>query len=349
MLSNRSHKATLRTILLLLAALILEACQSTNVPTALSVTSPASTQNTTYAVRKILFVNSYHAGYAWSDGIEQGIHAVLDKTAVNLKFVRMDTKNHSDPQFRRQAGQLAKAEFDSFNPDVVIISDDNAAEYFVLPFLQKSSVPVLYTGINWSAASYNFDKTHIVGMLEVDPIDQMMNNLRPFIKGDRVGYVTIDSETETKTMTAYNERFFNGSMKTYVVKTYQDFKDAFLKAQNENDLVIMGNNAGAGDVWDDSDAIPFFTKNSKVPSGTINSWMTPYALLTVAKIPEEQGEWAARTALRILDGASLSSISSVENKRANLSLNLDIAQQVDVVFTPSMLRNATIYSKAGGK
>jgi hypothetical protein len=57
----------------------------------------------------------------------------------------------------------------------------------------------------------------------------------------------------------------------------------------------------------------FIKANTKVPTGSINDWMAPYCLLTLARRTEEQGEWAAQTALLILDGTPISSIAVAEN------------------------------------
>jgi ABC-type uncharacterized transport system substrate-binding protein len=69
----------------------------------------------------------------------------------------------------------------------------------------------------------------------------------------------------------------------------------------------------------------------------------------VAKVPAELGEWAAQAALRIFDGTPVSSIPVAENQKAKLSVNLDIANQLGIVFSPAILRNADIYSATSGK
>ena len=131
-------------------------------------------------------------------------------------------------------------------------------------------------------------------------------------------------------------------MKEYWVKNYAEFKETFLKAQKEVDILFIGNNAGS-DQWPEPEMEQFILKNTALPSGTINDWMAPYALITLAKKPEEQGEWAAQASLRILDGTPVSEIPVTENKKGKLILNLDIAEKLGVVFSPSLLRNAEIY------
>ena len=109
----------------------------------------------------------------------------------------------------------------------------------------------------------------------------------------------------------------------------------------------IGNNAGI-DRWDDEEIEAFVAENTQIPTGTINPWLAPYGLITLAKRPEEQGEWSAQTALRILDGTSVSEIPLAENKQGELILNFDIAEKLGVVFSPSLLRNAEVYGSEGG-
>ena len=69
-----------------------------------------------YAGKKVLFVNSYHEGYEWSDGIEAGLQDILKGSGVELEFVRLDTKRNPTDEFGREAGIKAKAEIEAFKP-----------------------------------------------------------------------------------------------------------------------------------------------------------------------------------------------------------------------------------------
>lgn len=331
-------------LLLLLLGLMLAACNSAT-PAVAPTTAPASDQTpaaSTYAGKKILFVNSYHEGYEWSDGVEKGVHDVLDGTGVELKFVRLDTKRNPDEAFAKTAGTQAKAEIEAFKPDVVIAADDNAQKFVIVPYFKGTTLPVVFAAVNWDASAYGYPTSNVTGMIEVELPGQVVEQLKSYAKGSRIGYLTVDSETERKVADIYNQRFFNGQMKTYWVKTLDEFKQAYLQAQNEVDILFMGNNAGA-DRWDQAEMEKFVLENGKIPSGSINSWMAPYSLLTLAKSPEEQGEWSATAALSILDGTPVSSIPVVENKKGKLVLNLTLAEKLGVVFAPSMLKNAEVY------
>jgi hypothetical protein len=159
-----------------------------------------------------------------------------------------------------------------------------------------------------------------------------------------VGYITIDTETERKVADTYNQRFFDGQMQTYWVKTQDEFKTAFLTAQQEVDILIMGNNAGS-DTWDEAGMKQFVLSNTAIPTGSINDWMAPFSILTLAKSSQEQGEWSAQAALQILDGTPPSSIPVAENKKGQLIVNLELADKLGVVFAPSLLKNAVIFGE----
>jgi ABC-type uncharacterized transport system substrate-binding protein len=298
-----------------------------------------------YAGKKVLFVNSYHAGYEWSDGIETGIHSVLDDTGVEIKIVYMDTKRNTDEGFRVEAGEQAKTEIDSYEPDVILVADDNAQQFLVVPHLMEASIPIVFLGVNWDASAYGYPTENITGMIEVELVAELMDRLGEYADTARVGYVTITSETERKVIEEYNTRFFDGQMQAYEASSLDEFKEEFLQAQDEMDVVLIGNNAGVE--WDIEDASQFFAEQTRVPTGSINSWMAQYAMVTLAKSPEEQGEWAAQTALNILDGQSPSDIPVTENVRGELILNLDIAEQLEVVFQPSLLRVAEVVNGSG--
>ena len=342
-------------IVLLMLGIVLSACTAST-PAATSgaasapktATTQAASTRANYTGKKILFINSYHEGYAWSDGVEKGVHTVLDGTGIDLKFVRMDTKRNPDEAFAKTAGTQAKAEIDAFKPDVVIAADDNAQKYVIVPYFKGASLPIVFAAVNWDASIYGYPTSNVTGMIEVELPGQLVEQLKAYAKGTRLAYLTVDSETERKVVDIYNQRFFNGQMKTYWVKTQDEFKEAYLRAQTEVDILFMGNNAGS-DRWDQAEMEKFIRDNATIPSGSINDWMAPFSLVTLAKSSEEQGEWSAKAALQILDGTPVSSIAVAENKKGKLILNLELAKQLGVVFAPSMLKNAEIYKAPSGQ
>lgn len=328
----------------LLATLIFAACA----PAAPgSTTGPAPTEAMSnepqleFTGKKIVYVNAYHEGYAWSDGIEAGLNEIFDGTGIELKIIRLDTKNNPEEAFGKEAGLSAWQEIQAFSPDVVIASDDNSQKYVIVPYMKDSQIPVVFNGVNWDGSAYGYPFPNMTGMIEVELPDQLIELLTAYAEGKRLGYITIDTETERKVIDTYNQRFFDGQMTPYFVRTQDEFKSTFISAQEEVDILMIGNNAGS-DVWDETAMQQFFLENTTIPTGSINDWMAPYSLLTLAKSAQEQGEWAAEAAIAILRGTSPSEIPIAENKQGQLILNLEIAEKLNIVFSPSLLKNAVI-------
>ena len=74
---------------------------------------------------KILYVDSYGQDYPWSAGIARGIEAVLkNHKNIQLKMIHMDTKRHNSEEFKIAAASQAKALIDSWQPQVVIASEE---------------------------------------------------------------------------------------------------------------------------------------------------------------------------------------------------------------------------------
>ncbi len=292
--------------------------------------------------KRILFVDSYNEGYEWSDGVLRGVKAVLGGTGVTLRIFRMDAKLHPSDNSQMEAALNAGKVIEEFKPDVLIASDDSASKYLVMPYLRDAALPVVFCGINWDASIYGYPYKNTTGMVEVDLVDQMVELLRPYAQGDRMGYLSVTSLSERKITRIYNKRFFHGRMKVYLVKTYDEFKRAFLKAQEEVDMLHVSNYAGI-DRWDHDEAAAFVLNHTRIPTGARLPWMKPFALITLAKVPEEQGIWAASTALRILRGTPPSSIPIVKNKRARLVINMKMAKRLGIVFEPAVLETAEIF------
>lgn len=333
---------TLMTLVVVIG-MVLISCGTSSTTSPADETTPMQDDSSAseYAGKKILYVDSYHEGYAWSDGVTSGIHEILDDTGIELKIIRLDTKRNSDEAFGQAAGVKANAEIEAFQPDVVIASDDNAQKYLVVPFLKETELPVVFCGVNWDASAYGYPASNITGMIEVELPDQLADLLKGYAEGERIGYITIDTETERKIVATYNKLFFGGQMQPYWVTTQQEFMDTFVTAQQEVDILFMGNNAGS-DKWDEEEMKQFVLKNSTIPTGSINGWMAPYSLLTLAKSSQEQGEWAAQVALQILDGTPISEIPIAENKRGQLIINLALADKLNIIFAPSLLKNAEL-------
>ena len=291
--------------------------------------------------KKILWVDSYHADYEWSRGIEKGLRNALEGSGVELKIFRMDTKRHLGEAFHRQAGRRARRIIEEYRPDVVIASDDNAQRFLVVPYLKDTALPVIFCGVNEDLVNYGYPCRNVTGMIEDEMAEGLVMHLRRFARGGRAGLMGGDVHTMRVVADQYNKQFFDGQLRYYLVRSFAEFKEAFLRAQQEVDMLVFRNNSGITG-WDAAEAEAFVAEHAAVPVGTVLPWIQPYSLLTIAKVPEEQGEYSAATALRILDGARPADLPVVRNRLAHLVVNLKMAKAAGIVLPVSLLQTAEI-------
>jgi len=283
------------------------------------------------AKQKVLFIDSYHEGYGWSDGITEGVKETLGNQ-VDLKVIRLDTKRNGSEDFKKKAALEAKAVIESYKPDVVIAADDNASKYLIVPYYKNSDLPFVFCGVNWDASGYGFPCKNVTGMVEVAPIDGLLAELGKCAKGTRLGIVGPD------VLTAHKEvdnivKTFNLDPKTYFAKDVEDWKKGFAQLQGQVDLMILLSDGGLYDEYS-PDLMDWVTAHTKVPTGAAYDFMSKYALISFAKVSQEQGRWAAQAALDILNGKSPSSIPIAQNEEGLLIINYKIleAAKIDVPY-----------------
>ncbi|MBF0226666.1 MAG: hypothetical protein HQK76_14525 [Desulfobacterales bacterium] len=128
--------------------------------------------------KKCLYVASYHHDYPWQDGIEKGLHKVLNGHCI-IKQFNMDTNRY--PQDAQQKALEAKALIETWKPDVVIASDDNASKYLIVPFFKNAAIPFIFCGVNESVEEYGFPFSNVTGMMEVAPIKGILTQIKKIL------------------------------------------------------------------------------------------------------------------------------------------------------------------------
>ncbi len=294
-----------------------------------------------------LYIASYHQGYEWNDGIERGVDSVLDgKCKVDKYF--MDTKRNKGDEFYKKSALAARAYIEKTKPDIVIVSDDNASKYLVMPFYKDAALPFVFCGINWTVEPYGYPYKNATGMIEVAPIRPLLKEIKAVSQSVSSGiYLSADVLTEHKDYERYRKIYEREgiTLKGVFARTMAEWKKEFISAQSEDiDFIILNNNSGIND-WDEQQGKRIAQEYSTVFSVTNYDWMMPYTMFAMTKLPEEQGEWAAAVALDILDGATPNSIPIVANRRWNIFVNTKLLDKANITLPPHLIHKAI---KKGG-
>ncbi len=287
------------------------------------------------AGKRLLHIDSYHEGNFWNDAIADAVRETLTGTGVELKVIRMDTKRNPSEEFKKEAALRAKAAIEEFKPDIVTASDDNASKYLIMPYFKDVELPFVFCGVNWDASVYGFPYQNVTGMVEVSPAPKIIELMRQYATGDRIGYLTEDTPTKRKEQEFHRKMFGIEYHKTYLANSFAQWKAGFLKAQEEVDMLIILGVAAIED-WDDEAAGEFALEHTRIPSGTDFGWLMHLAMVGVGKSPQEQGRWAAKAALKVLEGVSPAEIPLAYNKEGKLFFNKRIAARLGVSEAPPL-------------
>jgi len=124
--------------------------------------------------RRIFVVSSYHKEYLWSQSTQEGlVRAMLDygyldtaeqgeiftrddhveSTRAVVRKAWMDTKRHNASSELAATTRRIMEEIEAFGPDLVLLGDDNAANYIGNQLLDTQT-PVVFWGINGLPLKY---------------------------------------------------------------------------------------------------------------------------------------------------------------------------------------------------
>jgi ABC-type uncharacterized transport system substrate-binding protein len=301
--------------------------------------------------KKLLYINSYHKGYKWSDDIEKGLLKALqisdqpdgtfDTTAseVELKIFRMNTRLNKTEIFKEQAALTAKTIIDEWQPDIVVTSDDSAAKYLIAPYYKNANIPFVFSGINWDASVYGFPTPNITGIIETAPVVETVAILRKYAKGDKIGLIGANNLSTRKTLDSYVRQLGVILYDYNLVSTFSEWQKEYLRLQDSVDMILWLNPFGIKG-WDTQKANEFILANTKIPTGASSDDYVRFALLGVVGIAEEQGWWAGKTALKILGGTKPADIPITTNKESKIYLNLKLAKRLRIKFPLELIDKA---------
>jgi ABC-type uncharacterized transport system substrate-binding protein len=132
---------------------------------------------------KILHIMSYHSPFAWTDEQLDGFKEALDATAAEYKVFQMDTKRHSEAAWKESKGKEARALIDSWHPDLVYTSDDDAMEY-VVKYYVNTKTPFVFSGVNKDPSAYGVEGSkNVTGITESEHIVESVKLLKAISPG----------------------------------------------------------------------------------------------------------------------------------------------------------------------
>jgi len=308
----------------------------------------------TKARKRIVYVNSYHRGYEWSDELEKGLFkalslsqdsietaSIFSNASLELHVIRMDTKQNKGDEFLLQAAEHAKESIDKWDPDILIVSDDNAVRSIVVPYYLGTDLPIIFSGVNGDASQYGFPTHNVTGLVEIPPAQQMLKRLLEFSQGERVGVLASNSYSAQGDLNFIKDNLGITFEQEYIVSTFEEWKESYLRLQNEVDCCVLFSQVGIAG-WNQDEAISFVKDNTRIPSGSTLQNTREFTLFTMARLAEEHGWWSGTKAREIIEGRNINEIEIEDSHRSRIFLNMGLASQLGVTFPVDLVMSSEL-------
>ncbi len=302
------------------------------------------------AGKKVLLVFSYHPEYPWVIEEAKGAEEVFKDKGIMIEKFYLDTKRNTDSEWWKNIAVDAVKKIDEFNPDVVIVFDDNACELVAEKYI-GNSLPFVFCGMNAEPEVYGFPAENITGVLERHHIKEsieFLKKLEPDIK--KCAIITDASHTSKVFVNGIKDMEYPIEIcGFYTINDFDDWKEKVNELQSKVDAIGLFvyhtiKKKGEELSLPPEEVLKWTLENNKLPEfALLDFTIRDGALCGVTLSGCEQGKTAAEMALMILDGKKPSDIPIkcpekgnpiVNEKRAkelNIKIPEDVLDEVEIV------------------
>ncbi len=250
-------------------------------------------------VTRVFYLNSYQSSYSLGKKFTKTIEERAKENKLKLIVYFLSASSSDTPQQKAQKTIGVIQEINQFKPEVIIVSEDPGVERVIVPQLQQLDVPIIFTGVDWSARSYGLPPQKVIGM--IDRPDLNMVYLNKAIVQDSISAIHViggNSEINRRAI-SYLTQWASNQNKDIVFNWANDIKQwgiLFQEAQRENGLVLLLHEEGISD-WDADEAEYIVSQYIKQPIVAFSSTLKKCAVFTYTASENEQANWAMDTAL----------------------------------------------------
>ncbi|XPV77009.1 MAG: ABC transporter substrate binding protein [Desulfovibrio sp.] len=289
--------------------------------------------------RHILYLNSYHDGYQWSDSILEGIRSILDdsKYKIDLQIEYMDAKKFNYDAVESMLLPLYRQKFANEKFDVVIASDNDAFQFAT----QHREVffpnaPLVFCGVN-DLDAVDVQHGNVTGIEEhfdlVRTLDVALalhpNNKRMIVVGDKSSAgLAIKSQIES-IVPMFEDRlqvdyWIQMSMEEVLNRVAVLPEDTFL-------FFIPYYQIINGRFYTAEEVMSAIYKKSSVPIYTAWEFLLGHGAVGGRLLSGFQhGQAAAEMSLSILDGTSPNDIPIIRDATGEYLFDYNVMQRLGI-------------------
>jgi ABC-type uncharacterized transport system substrate-binding protein len=331
-------------------------------------------QNAPVRKVRLLVVSSYHREYIWTKETNRGFCDAMLKTGyfdnseqaaeftrsdtvetakAVVKKVWMDTKRkRSTEDIARSTASITKT-IGQFKPDLLLLGDDNAANYIGNQFLD-TSIPIVFWGVNSTPLKYGLLDTmerpghNVTGVYQPGYIVEGIHLLKTLMpKAKSLAILSDESETGRANYKAVEYLARKGILPLRLVETaatssFTAWKEKALELQKKADAFFIGHYASLqhpdGSYVTPEEAVRWYITNIRVPEVmTERQFVEQGILCTADDSGYKQGYEAVLIADDILArGAKPATYPPRAPKRGALIVNKQRARMLGISLSPDI-------------
>ncbi len=267
--------------------------------------------------KNVLYLNSYHNGYKWSDGLLEGVRTVLNGSQfkVDLQIEYMDAKKFNYEVISKNLLALYKEKFKNESFDIIVISDNDALNFINQHRRQLfPGVPVVFCGVN-DLMEKDIATGNITGVVEAFDLAatlEVAKKLHP--KRDRM-VVLIDNSTAGITIRRQVEKitasYPTGLQVEFWVQLSLEEAQQRVQTLPDNAFLFIAPYYQTidGRFYTSEEVSETISRHSSVPIYTGWEFMIGYGAVGGKVLSgAAQGKMAGEQALKILGGAKADNI-----------------------------------------
>lgn len=272
---------------------------------------------------RVLILHSYALDYGWVREVNEGLNRVLEGRAdFSIHWQYMNTKNHPSLSYKQKAGILARRMIQRLKPRVIIAIDDDAQDFVAKYYVDYPNVSLVFCGVNGEPQDYGYKGAqNVTGILERLPLSAIRDTIPYLVPksgpgeqiirvvnlGDKSGTVKRDEDY----ILSFDWKPLY-LMDSVLVSNFKRWKEEVQSLQNRADCIIITNyrqlqrdQSGTGGFVPPKEVMTWTVENSQIPIIGLNGFIVEEGgEIAIAASPYEQGEVAAKMALKILGGTS---------------------------------------------
>ena len=298
---------------------------------------------------KVLAVMSYEQDNPWVKEIQEGLESVLG-TCSEITYFYMNTKVDREGAAKK-AGE-AHALYQSLQPHGVIAADDDAQTFFVVPFLKdRVPTPVLFSGVNATAATYGYPASNVSGILERAHVRESLafaKQLLPTIQTACFITNNVPAGMALRNQVEQEQHSYPAKVNAFhLVNTAADLEALSPGLRQACDTLVIDSLEGIlnreSKPMNNREVLGLLGGLYPGPIIASNRYQVEQgAWAAVVKTGQEQGETSGEMLLQAMRGTPVEKIPVVQNSKGQRIINVTALESHGVALRPIVLRGATL-------